>query len=159
MHGIEPAWRQVLRAVAVAFERAGLPTPAWGDCALAAGLAGVNEPTQAAAFVAANPGFRPLLVDTDSFTALVRAGVASLDRVAQDGMRVRAAAGAASFRRQATLQECRRQAEAAVRDLCELVVGEVDPEAAPLRAAQILQGWLEWGIVATVSHDTLGSAA
>ena len=53
----------------------------------------------------------------DSFTALVRAGVASLDRVAQDGMRVRAAAGAASFRRQATLQECRRQAEAAVRDL------------------------------------------
>src|SRR4051812_25263658 len=51
----------------------------------------------------------------DSFTALVRAGVASLDRVAQDG--VRAAAGAASFRRQATLQECRRQAETAVRAL------------------------------------------
>ena len=44
-------------------------------------------------------------------------------------------------------------------DLCELVAGEVDPETAPLRAAQILQGWLEWGIVATVSHDTLGSAA
>ena len=44
-------------------------------------------------------------------------------------------------------------------DLCELVAGEVDPETAPVRAAQILQGWLEWGIVATVSHDTLGSAA
>ena len=44
-------------------------------------------------------------------------------------------------------------------DLCELVAGAVDPETAPLRAAQILQGWLEWGIVATVSHDTLGSAA
>jgi len=44
-------------------------------------------------------------------------------------------------------------------DLCELVAGKVDPETAPLRAAQILQGWLEWGIVATVSHDTLGSAA
>jgi hypothetical protein len=29
----------------------------------------------------------------DSFTALVRAGVASLDRVAQDGVRVRASAG------------------------------------------------------------------
>ena len=43
-------------------------------------------------------------------------------------------------------------------DLCELVAGEVDPETAPLRAAQILQGWLEWGIVATVSHDALGSA-
>ncbi|HJT14096.1 MAG TPA: DNA-binding domain-containing protein [Dongiaceae bacterium] len=44
-------------------------------------------------------------------------------------------------------------------DLCELVAGEVDPETAPLRAAQILQGWLEWGIVATVGHDALGSAA
>jgi hypothetical protein len=31
----------------------------------------------------------------DSFTALIRAGVASLDRVAQDGVRVRASAGAA----------------------------------------------------------------
>jgi transposase len=53
----------------------------------------------------------------DSFTALVQAGVASLDRVAQDGVRVRASAGAASFRRQATLQECRRAAEQAVQDL------------------------------------------
>lgn len=44
-------------------------------------------------------------------------------------------------------------------DLCELVAGEVEPETAPLRAAQILQGWLEWGIVATVEHDGLGSAA
>src|SRR5262249_59641483 len=47
----------------------------------------------------------------DSFTALVRAGVASLDRVAQDGVRVRASAGAASFRRHSTLQECRCEAE------------------------------------------------
>jgi Putative DNA-binding domain len=44
-------------------------------------------------------------------------------------------------------------------DLCELVVGEVDPETAPLRAAQILQGWLEWSIVAMVEHDGPGSAA
>jgi hypothetical protein len=43
--------------------------------------------------------------------------------------------------------------------MCELVAGSVDPETAPLRAAQILQGWLEWGIVATVNHDALGSAA
>jgi hypothetical protein len=46
----------------------------------------------------------------DSFTALVRAGVASLDRVARDGVRVRASAGAASFRRHSTLQECRCEA-------------------------------------------------
>jgi hypothetical protein len=44
-------------------------------------------------------------------------------------------------------------------DLCELVAGAVDPETAPLRAAQILQGWLEWGIVAMVEHEGLGSAA
>ena len=43
-------------------------------------------------------------------------------------------------------------------DMCELVAREVDPETAPLRAAQILQGWLEWGIVATVGHDGLGCA-
>jgi transposase len=53
----------------------------------------------------------------DSFTALVQAGVASLERVAQDGMRVRASAGAASFRRHATLEECRRAAEEAIVDL------------------------------------------
>jgi hypothetical protein len=49
------------------------------------------------------------------------------------------------------------QGGASFGDLCELVAKEVNPETAPLRAAQILQGWLEWGIVATVSHDTLGS--
>jgi hypothetical protein len=43
--------------------------------------------------------------------------------------------------------------------MCELVAQQVDAEAAPLRAAQILQGWLEWGIVATVEHDGLGTAA
>jgi transposase len=53
----------------------------------------------------------------DSFTALIQAGVASLDRVAQDGMRVRASAGAASFRRHSTLEECRRAAEQAITDL------------------------------------------
>jgi hypothetical protein len=44
-------------------------------------------------------------------------------------------------------------------ELCELVAAAIEPETAPLRAAQILKGWLEWGIVATVSHDALGSAA
>lgn len=53
----------------------------------------------------------------DSFTALVRAGVASLDRIAQDGVRVRASAGAASFRRHSTLAECRREAEQAIQDM------------------------------------------
>src|SRR3954462_6502318 len=95
------------------------------------GGVGMNAKTLADFRVGHGEVLERLLVD--SFTALVRAGVASLDRVAQDGMRVRAAAGAASFRRQATLQECRRQAEAAVRDLrAEL---ERDPATARRRQA------------------------
>ncbi|HET6619490.1 MAG TPA: DNA-binding domain-containing protein [Dongiaceae bacterium] len=43
-------------------------------------------------------------------------------------------------------------------DMCELVARALDQEAGPLRAAQILQGWLEWGIVAAVEHDGPGSA-
>lgn len=73
----------------------------------------------------------------DSFTALMHAGVASLDRIAQDGMRVRASAGAASFRRQPTLQECRRRAEAAVRELREEL--QQDPGAYSRRQAAARQ--------------------
>ena len=73
----------------------------------------------------------------DSFAALVRAGVASLERVAQDGVRVRASAGAASFRRHSTLRECQHAAEQAVRDLrTEL---EADPGAATKRQAAARQ--------------------
>ena len=42
---------------------------------------------------------------TNNVAALAAAGAISLERVAQDGMRVRADAGAASFRRQASLQQ------------------------------------------------------
>jgi hypothetical protein len=44
-------------------------------------------------------------------------------------------------------------------ETCELVAQQVGTEAAPLRAAQMLQGWLEWGAVATVEREELGSAA
>lgn len=53
----------------------------------------------------------------DSFAALLKAGVARLDRIAQDGVRVRASAGAASFRRQPTLEECLAGAQERVREL------------------------------------------
>src|SRR4051794_24984643 len=72
----------------------------------------------------------------DSFTALVRAGVASLDRIAQDGVRVRAS-GAASFRRDSTLEGCRSAAEQAVRDLRAEVNG--DPGALSRRQAAARQ--------------------
>ncbi len=54
---------------------------------------------------------------TQSVAALLKAGAVTLERVAQDGMRVRASAGAASFRRKQTLKRCLREAQAQVRAL------------------------------------------
>jgi transposase len=53
-------------------------------------------------------GFDSLL--TEVLALLLKQGVLTLDRVAQDGMRVRASAGAASFRRGPTLEECLKTA-------------------------------------------------
>jgi transposase len=48
---------------------------------------------------------------TESAASLMAEGLVTLDRVAQDGMKVRASAGAASFRRQPTLEEALAAAE------------------------------------------------
>jgi len=48
---------------------------------------------------------------TESVATLMAEGLVTLDRVAQDGMKVRASAGAASFRRQPTLEEALAEAE------------------------------------------------
>lgn len=63
---------------------------------------------------------------TDSVAVLVNKGLVKLDRVAQDGMRVRASAGAASFRRRARLESCLEQARAQVQAL----KGEIDADPA-----------------------------
>jgi transposase len=47
---------------------------------------------------------------TESVAVLLHSGLASLDRVAQDGMKVRAAAGSNSFRRRGTLEAHRDEA-------------------------------------------------
>ena len=47
---------------------------------------------------------------TEVLTVLLHGGLVSLERVAQDGMRVRASAGAASFRRQRSLRKCLKAA-------------------------------------------------
>lgn len=47
---------------------------------------------------------------SDVLASLLHKGLVSLDRVAQDGTRVRAAASAPSFRREASLLDCREQA-------------------------------------------------
>ena len=48
---------------------------------------------------------------TDGVATLLHEGLVQLQRVAQDGMRVRANAGASSFRREPTLQACLQEAE------------------------------------------------
>lgn len=69
---------------------------------------------------------------TESVACLMAEGLVTLDRVAQDGMRVRANAGAASFRRQPTLEEALTAAEEQLRQLkAEL---EADPGASRSRS-------------------------
>src|SRR5262245_55160692 len=67
---------------------------------------------------------------THSVAVLREQGLVDLNRVAHDGMRVRASAGAASFHRRPTLQECLAEAEEQVARLKE----ELDDDpAAPSR--------------------------
>lgn len=68
---------------------------------------------------------------TAGVAALIAEGLVDLNRVAQDGMRVRASAGAASFRRRPTLEESLAQAEAQVEALRAEV--EEDPAAVDRR--------------------------
>lgn len=64
---------------------------------------------------------------TANVAALLCCGAVTMARVAQDGMRVRADAGAASFRRKARLQDCLVQAKAQVEALKREI--EDDPAA------------------------------
>jgi transposase len=61
---------------------------------------------------------------TDSVAALLHQNLVTLDRVAQDGMRVRAHAGTSSFRRRASLEDCQKQA----REQVELLRRESEAE-------------------------------
>ncbi len=68
---------------------------------------------------------------TQGVAGLMCEGLVEMERVAQDGMRVRASAGAASFRRRETLEKCLAKAEEQVQRLrAEL---ESDPAAANQR--------------------------
>ena len=68
---------------------------------------------------------------TESVASLMAEGLVTLDRVAQDGMKVRASAGAASFRRQPTLEEALAEAEEQVAQLQQEL--EADPAASKTR--------------------------
>ena len=89
------------------------------------GGVGVNAKTLADFPIGHGGLLEALLID--SVAALMKSGVAR-ERVAQDGVRVRASAGAASFRRASTLKRRRREAAEPVASLkAEL---EADPGAA-----------------------------
>lgn len=68
---------------------------------------------------------------THSVAVLMEQDLVTLERVAQDGMRVRASAGAASFRRRSTLERCLAEAQAQVQALKGEI--EADPEASHRR--------------------------
>ena len=69
---------------------------------------------------------------TANVAALASCGAISLERVAQDGMRVRADAGAASFRREASLQQHLQEASELVQDIKQRAA--TDPAAASRRS-------------------------
>jgi len=85
---------------------------------------------------------------TEILASMMDAGLVRLHHVAQDGMRVRASAGASSFRREATLQRCLAEAEQQVAALA-AEREQADPgrsarqEAARERAAQERQQRVE----------------
>lgn len=68
-----------------------------------------------------------------SLAALAQAGAVRLERVAQDGVRVRASAGAASFRRKASLEDKLEQARQRVAELKDQL--QSDPGGASRRQA------------------------
>jgi len=71
---------------------------------------------------------------TQVVASLMAQGLVQLNRVAQDGVKVRASAGAASFRRKERLERCREEAEAQVRRLAQ-EREHPDPEVSARQAA------------------------
>src|SRR5437867_4309214 len=73
---------------------------------------------------------------THSVAVLMAEGLVELTRVAQDGVRVRASAGAASFRRRPTLARCLTEAEAQLQALRSELAADPAATSQRRRAAQ-----------------------
>jgi glucosamine kinase len=71
--GSAPAWTAIQDAAAAAFDHAGLPQPPLGRIAIGLGLDGVHNKQWAAEFVAADPGYAALVLETNAFTTLMGA--------------------------------------------------------------------------------------
>jgi len=78
-----------------------------------------------------NPAFVEQLL-TQSVEVLRRRGLVDLERIAQDGVRIRASAGAASFHRRETLERLLREAQAELQQLRpKRTTPDTDPTATP----------------------------
>jgi transposase len=74
---------------------------------------------------------------THSVAAMMQEGLVNLERTAQDGVRIRASAGASSFRRKETLENCLQKAEERVKQLKnECQSGEDETSSQGQRAAR-----------------------
>ena len=73
---------------------------------------------------------------TRDVAALMHEGLVELTRVAQDGMRVRASAGASSFRRRPTLEQCLEDAKAQVEALRQQAQAQSNSATPRVRAAR-----------------------
>ena len=73
---------------------------------------------------------------THSVAVLMEQDLVKLERVAQDGMRVRASAGAASFRRRSTLERCLAEAQTQVQALKGEIEADSDASHRRRRAAR-----------------------
>jgi len=73
LHGIANAWAAVEEAAGMAFRAAGLDVPARAKVAIGLGLAGVHNKQWAAEFVAANPGYARVALESDGHTTVLGA--------------------------------------------------------------------------------------
>ena len=71
--GIDNAWTTINGVTAQAFASLGMGTIPMSSCAIGLGLAGVHNKEWAAQFIAADPGYALLALDTDGFTTLMGA--------------------------------------------------------------------------------------
>jgi glucosamine kinase len=72
-HGIANAWTTILATIGESCALADIGSPPLSSMAIGLGLAGVHNKDWAAQFVAADPGFAALVLDTDGFSTLMGA--------------------------------------------------------------------------------------
>jgi len=73
---------------------------------------------------------------TKSVATMLHQGLVELNRIAQDGMRVRASAGSSSFRRQPSLEKCLQEAEAHLAELQQEAAADPGAEERRVQAAK-----------------------